>query len=1803
MGSDDTMSSDNITNNENNNEQENETLSEENLNQDSQTDWCDSELIPLINHLLKTMSDERLKNERDHIQGLMGCLTKTKNSTDEFEPTVDQNEDDSDEDSVKNDSKEDNSKEDNSDEASHSKSNSTKDENSDKEGEESEEDKLFRECDFLDSFIQKELQSGEPTDELYQFMKSSHANLLERIEKFHKLERMKKKFLNGDKSPDLLNSLLQILAIFNQGTEKKDGSNQQDDSRKDETLSAEYSCDYDKIIKVIDNYKEEEEPAPNDPNENSEEDLSALFDWSDLVSNDDTNKGNAEFIDENNNTYVYQDDDDNDDDEDDDYYGYDDDDDCNDDDDDDDDEDDEDGNKNEYITREQLRNIFKSVLNSPLKIDPGEDEGLYKIDEELSAFLAQISASIVKDDDDLKVPMSRGVRKLEMISMGHTADPLSEEKFFDEYPVEDIDEDDEELESDDDNDPDEEEESNPWKADIDEDEIAESAGQPKDEWSTNDEEEFPEDGPVTKERIDQLRDLIKGGEQDKQVLLVRYLMIYVAENHENLPREEAFGMLHEAEEIVRFMLESGDPEGILTHARLLNEKCFLFYFYSSWENKPVPLEASQEAIRIISGYLDNSLSDKEEIRDQLAIAIRIRADSFEQNKAFNSALNERLREEEVRNGFDSAFDAPRRREMVNVYLGIATNYCNLGDFENALIRYRQGLELLEQLVSEGKAQEAFLINTTYRVAMVYRQLHRSESGLALLRQLLDRERRYIAPFVGSLRIMAVYLNHLQIVTDFLIWTNSFQELPAFQDDLIQLCEDLYKKGAEKDHSLTSFFLISLGDIWRMKSMTLNMVGNRQEADAALHRSLQIYVLAYRRFRLDIRPYVVEIGSHKASFLREVQDETDLLRLLEPVTSLLEEILKEEKERVVSLYPRLLHHQGHLQVLLNENAKALSLLDKCLKYWEHIVVDEGRLMWRDSYAASFGERGSYYYHCTKDYLKALSDFNRSTKILYELVEEEGDYSQLGLYTAAIIDRARVLLKLDRNEEAFASMYDLFEFWLKILGQKKAVENLEVVRDFIQILMSLIVQSKDTDHSQGRLGELLDGFYKLRKIYEQDNSFDHLNVVEQIDQITFSLEFLSLIIIDFREDHQAFPLQMEKMLASFREYVLNGETSVIDRGCALIRRYAVEKGAVEGDKRALEFIDKLLNELLESFRAGLLEANDNYTSLFTLRNTLFAEFDEENPGRLMCVARSYDQMKEFAELVQKSNPDEGITLYVTCQIDRALFLANNDNEKEAIAILHQCEETFTSLPSDLTEKLLSLKGTIKFYIGCFYRQSDPVQTAHYFDEALASFNESAKLTQLSNEALSCMADTHRHYARLLVKSAPMDAIKHIEMAQVIFKVLKTQNEEARSSIAVSMFELDLMAGEIYNTGTSEMKDPQKAIDVFCQAESDFFEMERVNQVTHYTNLFSVWVSLVDLYWNNWRYKELTDLGERMENFESDISNFGEENDLCRYCVIRYQMAYYFLIQSKAIQAYQVIDKADKLFKDHITETAASHNFIALFSIMVASVRGWALRELGHFQESFDSLNVVQKKVKKDVTKAIKVIQQKNEQKSEQKYELIFHYRNMLMACSVNLIHLHKYARALRLLQEAETLTQLVLPIIPSDFVNVTFIKTIESEIHYKKKDYQSALECIEAALEFLENKKTEFPVNYGEALRWKGAVLWKLGRNAEAHFACDNGIVCLAQEFNSQRNRGCFELVDLLVLKAKFLFEEKNIASGINLLQGAQSLLEKAQKNNLICHQDFAEEISELLKKYDKKKKEKSKENKKEKEKNNKKDMKS
>lgn len=1812
MSSDNTMNSDN--NKKNNNKpisnssslQKEEPLSEEMSNSEIMLDWSNTELLPTINILLK---ESKRAKERSNSEKLFMLLKKytspnqiIKKKTFEEEDTA--SDDDSE---LISPNEYDSSNTDNSDDP---KSDIPFDPN-----------EIFEDCETFKTIIQNKHFQGDKNDEDLQNMFVEQEKLVDRLEKLRKLERMKQRFLNGDTTPELLSSLQQILEIFdNHKTEQNPESKA--------NRRGGLPLDYQKIIDVIDRFMEARDSGKRTDNldildsfdklnnidnldnidnfdnsdnsddhssseidsffssrkmtENDEQRMAALGDEIDnlglenCINNADDGSGDDEPF-----SLLNEDQESGDDQTDEDSEGAD----------------------TNLPDEDQFSETEEETHeeNDPHKCSEGTDimsKWFRKVfvetknqketeeNQATSNFFAKISAVIMEDDRDIRMDTDLVLMPQEYLSPCRTADPLSEDKIFDEYPVDDMDDDDDLDSSDDDSD----EEPDPWESEIDEEEIAESAGQPKETWSLP--EEFPEDGPVTKERIAKLRKLIKKGDTEKRSILIRYLMIYVAENHEELIQDQAFEMLNESEKIIRQLLQNGESEALILHARLLNEKSFLYYFYSSNDDKSVPLEASQEAIRIISGYLDNSLTEKEEIREQLAIALRIRADSFEQNRAFNSALNERLREEQVRGEFESAFDDSKQREMVNVYLGLAANYCNLGDFENALNRYRQGLDLLEQLVSEGKACEALLINTSYRVAMVYRQLHQSDNGLALLRKLLDRERRYIVSMADDLRIMAVYLNHLQIMSDFLIWTNSFQELPAFQEELIRLCEDLYKKAILSNNPLASFYLVSLGDIWRMKSMTTS---NSDEADEALHRSFQIYILACRRFNLDIKPYIVDIGAHKISFLREKMGEADLLRQLEPLTSLLEKILAEDRDKVVSLYPRLLHHQGHLQCILNEKKKALTLLNKCLKYWEHIVEDEGRVMWRDSYAASFGERGTYYFHNTEDYPKALSDFNRSTQILYELVEEEKDYSQLGLYTAAIIDRARVLLKLKRNEEAFTSLYDLFEFWINILTEKKAVDNLEIVRDFVQILMSLIVHSRDTEHSQGRLGEILDGFYKLRKVYEQDNSFDHLNVVEQIDQITFSLEFLSLIILDFQDDHKAFPVQMEKMLASFREYVLNGETGMIDRGCALLRRYSVETETVKGNQRALEFIDRLINELLESFRAGLLEPSDSYSSLFTQRNSFYIDLDEKNPERFSLVTYSFNQLKEFAELVQKTDFNEGTILFVISQIDYALFLVNTDKEKEALEILYDGEKQLAQLDlktdaeskesglnakTDLNEQLLPLKGTLKFYLGCLYRNPDPDKAISYFEEALKFFNEAIKVTQLSNEALSCMADTHRHYARLLVKSDPNGAIKHICLAREIFTLLQTQNEESKSAIAISLFELDLLAGDIFNDKSlPELKNSQKAIDAFCQAEKDFFEMDEMNQLTRFSNLFGAWVSLVDLFWSNWRYKDLLDLNKRMELFENAFKDLGNYEDLCRYCIIRYQMAYYFLIQSMAPLSLEVINQADEFFKSQTSGKKVDPSFTHLFAIMVASVRGWALRELGRFQEALDDLTAIQKLVRKDVSHVIKTIQKESSPKPEQKYELIFHYRNMIMAISVNLIRLHKYARALRLLDEAQKLTKMILPIIPSDIVNLTFIRTVESEVFYMKKDYQSSLERIEGALEILDQKKKEFPVNFGEALRWKGAALWKLGRHAEAHTVCDEGIVCLAEEFDSIRKRGCFELVDLFVVKAKFLLEEKNTGGGINLLQGALSLLKKAKKENLVCNQDFTTEINGLIQKYE------------------------
>ncbi len=1420
-------------------------------------------------------------------------------------------------------------------------------------------------------------------------------------------------------------------------------------------------------------------------------------------------------------------------------------------------------------------NVFnKSVSDETEQERRGTGESS-KPDNDFSDYL-DLEETGLKDGVD-EIPSE--LFTLEEISGRRIADPLSEEKIFEEYlyPDEDGLSDEEDGDEED------------WDSEFDDDDFAESAGESDRSWSEDNDDDLLDESSITMQKITRLRERIAAGELELRSVLARFLMLYVAENHITITKAKANELIQEAMTIYRTLLENGETEHLVSYARLLNERAFLAYFYASSRSKNVPLGAVQEAVRIINEYVSSEYTpDKEELREQLALAWRLLADSQEQNGAFNSALNSRLEEERIRTEFDSESVGRRSREMANVHLGIAANLCNLGDFESALKRYQQATDLMEDLVSNEKIDQALLINTTYRKSMVYHQLQRNDEGLTLLRELLERERQYIAPQREDLDIMAVYLNHLLIVGDFLMWTNSMQELTAFYNDLVKLCEDLYEKALKAEDPIACFFLVSLGDIWRQKSFHAQLANNSALADTALHKSLQIYVQACHLYQLDIRAYVVDIGARKASFMKGDEDSARVLRLIDPLIGLLEQIQNENSDRVISLYPRLLHHQGHLKCVQDDKEKVLPLLNKCLKYWEHMVDDNGRLMWRDSYAASFGERGTFYYRIMKDYPKALSDFSRSAMILYELVEEEKDYSQLGLYTAAVADRARTLIAMNRPEEGFAAVYDLFEFRLKLLGEKKNAEDLDTIYELVQVLITLIVQSKDTEHSSGRLEEILESFVRLRKIYEADNSFDRFNVTGQIDRIVFSLEFLQLIVFDFQKDSASFDRQTEKMLSEFRQYVLAGGTDIIDRGCALIHRFAAGSGKGENEKKAIDYLDSLIAELMVLFQSGALTVSSVYSNLFSLRANIYLEPNfliehqemaggAEEEKRLANVCAAFQEMAEFSKLVSRTDPYQGMVLLASSRIEYVVFLIGCDKGEEALEQLLPLEEPLKKMLAGPNDKNQTLLAMFLFYTGGLYRSSDPKKSLEYFYQALSVFDKVLESNTITSDALACLADTQRHCAHLLAKEEPEKALEHARKSRSYFELLKNENEENIASIAVSLFDLDCMTGEICYKGPDELKDQKNATAAFLSAEKDFLEMSELGRFTRYGNMIAVWSDLLALLWKNWSYQQIDDLNQRLELWESNLSEVIPPGDLARYCLLRYQMAYYSLIRSKAAESLKTIENAEKIFNERILSESGDSDFNINFPLMAASIRGWALRELGHFQEALDLLAPLQKKIKKSVDKKIAAEDKKDSIVREEDFEFFFNYRNIGIVCAVNLLRLRKFKRSERCLVEMEKLSDLLAAKLPGDIVNVAFLRIIRAELRFAQKNYTEALESAEKAIEILKSKKSDLPGNFGEALRWKAASLWKLGRGSDAHTVCDAGIILLVEETESVRRRGRFELIDLFVLKAKILIDQKNSASAKGFLSAAEKILKTAQQENLSCNQNFEEEISNLLKK--------------------------
>lgn len=1335
--------------------------------------------------------------------------------------------------------------------------------------------------------------------------------------------------------------------------------------------------------------------------------------------------------------------------------------------------------------------------------------------------------------------------------------PLSDEKNFEEYPLDDQEDDPFGF------DPDSIDQSIEQHKDIDENELS---------WEDQQEYDLNSDKNVPFSYIEDLRyQIYHEGNTSKRPELAMAIARFVLEQYAKTKPDDSRKLLEEAKKILAELISEGKTEYCIHYARLLNEVAFIEFVFPKGEF--VSMLAIQESIKYLLEIKGTDLAEEDEILEQLNGAWRIQADSFERNGAINSALGARLREEELREDLLQAGDIGQIKELAIVYGAIASNRVSLGDYTAALEKYRQAAEIWDNHIDEWDHSTLEGINVTYRLAMVLHYLDRDEEAIAYLEERTSIERSFVDG--KDEEIFRIYANHLQIHADFYIWTEQYDRFLNLEKEIVLLYEKLAKNAVDQNvASLGSWFLL-LADTYKTCGYALHMLEQIDQAFLILNLAVKFAWAADHWFNIDSRPIMIDIGSRFTALLSSEDQNEKASSIITVLIDLIEQLINEDKDRVFSIYPRLLHHFAHLKKLLKENADTSFVLDKCIKYWENIVIDQGKLGWREAYAASLGERGSFYLNEKNDYEKALYDFSKAASILQEIVEDEEDYSLIPLYAAVITDKGNALDKMDRKTEALPVVLSLFDFWTDLYLKKKIWKYFDRYYELGLIVIRYYFMVNGVKRAINEMDHIIDNQEKIKRGFLNDPDFEKFDLQDPLDYTLFTFRLVKLLGLNDRIlKHDLFMTELRNLQKQAYDFLVQGKYQYIEKEVAILENFFSKGDHGEYEDEVILLMQQLLQEILDAMDSNKIEWIPTYGSLFDLLiNFSQSLVAKRGPDSTESLEFAFDLAIRFAAIGYDDQNPLATSLYCAFWGYKSSFLFLAERYAEAKNMIHR------SLPilNDNLETgdlcFVSLKGIACYNLGSILiHEKNFEQAKIHLREAIDLYHRLVEHTDTFAPKEFWGPDSLRTLAKIV--DDPLEKISCLEeAAKILIDHLK--HSENRTSININIIEIFYQLGCLaLDSKRPETFDINRGIQKLLLAEDYFDRLDYTSKDENYVSLFRMWelISYGCRLIND--RKNIDELVSRISIWEIAIPEHFDEKSALALCEIKYDLAYYYALESLPQKAIWLLDESINIHSKYIfnfDKIKGSNPFI----LMIISLKAWALAELGKHEEGLWEIEKCHKQARKHFCLFIRELKKGDESVWEYIGDFYRNYRRVLSSYALCLLRSGHPRKAIQVLDE----NLMIHPWLKQNAREYEMMidNILRAECFCTLKRYTKAIELLDVSIELLQKKSSLISI-LADAYYFRANVYYKTNHYSKALIDVNSGIDLLKDTIQSGKKQGIFVYIELLLLKVRICcaspFSDPSSEDVKKILQEAENYWNVALMEGRCYYKNLTLDIKEI-----------------------------
>ncbi|MDO5581418.1 MAG: hypothetical protein Q4G69_09785 [Planctomycetia bacterium] len=1336
--------------------------------------------------------------------------------------------------------------------------------------------------------------------------------------------------------------------------------------------------------------------------------------------------------------------------------------------------------------------------------------------------------------------------------------PLSDEKNFEEYSIDD-------------------EEDDPFDDDpFDlENEFDENGDEKEDPWEQDDSDsdedyDIASDEKVPYSYIKKLRNEIHyEGNLSKRNELAIAIARYVVEQYANIKAEKSRELLNEAKSILAELISEGETEYCIHYARLLNEIAFIEFVFPKGEF--VSMSAVQESIKYLQEILGSGLAEESEILEQMNGAWRIQADSFERNGAINSALAARLREEDLREKMLQNGDIDQLRELAVVYSAIASNKGALGDYSAALDKYRQADEIWGNHLDEWNNAVPERFNTVYRIAMTLHHLNRESEAVAFMEERADAEREYVNG--KEEKTFHVYGNHLQIRADFYLWLDQFDRFLELEKEIILLYEKLgYHAKENLISSLGSCFLL-LADTYKVCGYALHTTGENELAYSIFDLGMNFAWAAEHWFNIDTRPLMIDIGARYAAVLGTNGQYEKTSTLIALLIALIEQLIEEDPNRVISIYPRLLHHYAHIKTLLEENDDTALVLDKCIKYWENIVIDQGKLGWREAYAASLGERGTFYVNAKNDYEKALYDFSKAASIMQEVVEDDEDYSRLPLYIAVISDKGNALDKLGRKSEALPVVLALFDYMTNLYLKKKIRLHFDRYYDLGLTVVRYYFSVNGANRAIEEMERIIDNFEKIKREFLRDPDFDVSEIVDILEYTLFTFRLVKTLgLCEDTMEEQAYIEEIRNLHKIASGNILKGKVQYVEKDVMVLEKFFILDSKGKHCDDVLSLLQNFLNEILQAFESSKLEWKIEYEPLFKL----YANFCDaiELPAALMDSV--FELRIRFAALGKEQKVPGALLLYCSCLEDKIVYLFKQKRVDQAKKYAREILDLAENPAETDEDNFLVYKGIACHYMGRILQyEHASAKAQEYLRKAIRVFRQ----IEASNPDYTKNAiwGASSYYLLASILEDQKEAFSCLETALEIFHAHRKEETDDKSMITFNIVNtLFAMGNFCIDPEIPELYDPQAALKNFLDAEEHFDQLDLDSRDKHCNLLFRIWAGIFSIADLQDDRKIVDDLASKISIWEIAFPEVFSDEDARFLCALKFDIAQFYVLEAYPKKVLRIIEEVLNIHSKFVHDENV-FKLLDSFMLRSYSLKLWASSEIGDTEDALHLAEFFHDDSRQYFRYLVREIKKGNKAVKEFINDYFSNYRKILYYEALCRYRLGDPKGALKILGEKIILESWTDP----DRMNVGRLSEniFRAECLLALKKYAKAQNLLDATIARLKNAPS-MSIFLSDALYWRAVLCFKKQEYESAFQDICSAVDILKKHLKEGKKQAIYSCTEFMILKIRICSAYPEAGEDLKVLfEEAENFWKLAIKEGRSYYKNLAldlKEVADLLK---------------------------